>query len=233
MTKKNINLKAQTRNLTGKAVASLREQGKLPAVLYGNGIENHNLVMEYSDFEKLYNQVTESDLIDLTINDKEKVKILIHDIQRDPVTHKFLHIDFYQVKMDEKIKTEVELEFINESPAVKDLNGSLIKALDHVEIECLPGDLISNIKVDLSTLKTFDDIIRAKDLNAPAEVEIQTDPETTVALVEEPKIEAEPVAEEKKEEEKSEEEKSKEEDNKSEQSSADNSAENKTENKKE
>jgi len=200
MTEKNINLKAQIRNLTGKHIASLREEDKLPAVLYGHGIENHNLVMEYVDFEKLYNQVTESDLIDLTINDKEKVKVLIKDTQRDPITHKFLHIDFYQVRMDKKIKTEVELKFINEAPAVKDLSGSLIKAIDHVEIECLPGDLISNIEIDLSTLKTFDDIIRVKDLNVSDKVQILNDLETTIALVEEPKAEEEPVVEETKDE---------------------------------
>lgn len=195
---KDINLKAQIRNLIGKNVSSLREQNKLPAVLYGHGIENYNLVMEYGDFEKLYNQITESDLIDLTVNDKEKVKVLIQDIQHDPITHKFLHVDFYQVRMDEKIKTEVELVFINEAPAVKDLNGSLIKVASHIEIECLPGDLISNIKVDLSTLKTFNDIIRVKDLNVPDKIEILNDIETTVALIEAPKAEEEPVVKESK-----------------------------------
>jgi len=195
MTKQNIILNAQTRDLTGKKVSALREDKKIPAVLYGHKIKNHNLVLDCGDFEKLFNKISESDLVDLKINNKKTVKVLIQETQRNPITNNFLHIDFYQVKMDEKIKTEIELEFVNESPAVKDLNGVLIKALDHIEIECLPGDLISKIQIDLSTLKTFDDIIRVNDLNISEKIKILTNKETIIALVEEQKEEEKPIEE--------------------------------------
>ncbi len=89
--------------------------------------------------------------------------------------------------MKEKIRTEVELEFVGESPAVKDLGAMLVKAIDRVEIECLPGDLISYLEVDLSVLKEINDIIRVKDLDVPKNIEILTDKETTVTLAEEHK----------------------------------------------
>ena len=195
-----MTLTAQLRKETGKQNNKLREAGKVPAVLYGHNVKNQNLVLNYSDFEKVFQQAGESSLIDLKIDEQQPVKVLIHDVAHQPVSDKILHIDFYQVKMDEKITTEVELEFINESPAVKDLNGVLVKALDHLEIECLPSDLISEIKVDLSTLKTLDDIIRVKDLSAPEKVDILNDLESPVVLVEEQKKEEEkPVEEEKPE----------------------------------
>jgi len=207
--KETIILNAKTRQETGKKVKQLREAGKLPAVLYGHNVENLNLVLNYSDFEKALNQVGESSLIDLKIDEHQKpvsadggaqpVKVLIQDVTRHPVSDKILHVDFYQVKMDEKIRTEVELNFVNEAPAVKELGGVLVKVLDHIEIECLPSDLISELEVDLSSLKTFDDIIRVKDLKVSEKVNILTDTEATVALVEEPsKVEEEKPAEEEK-----------------------------------
>ncbi len=192
-----MTLNAETRQEFGKRLKKIREAGKLPAVLYGHGIKNINLTLNYHDFEKVLNKISESDLIDLTIDENKPVKVLIHDIARDPVTNKFLHLDFYQVRMDEKITTQVELNFVGESPAVKELGGVLVKALDEVEIECLPGDLISKIDVELTSLKTFDDIVRVKDLSVPAKVTILTPTETTVVLVEEQKKyeEEQPVAE--------------------------------------
>lgn len=199
--KQAITLNAKTRQATRKQVAELREAGQLPAVLYGKGIDNKNLVLNYIEFDHALATAGESTLIDLKIDDKEPVKILIHAFEREPVSHRLIHVDFYQVRMDEKIKTDVELIFVGESPAVKNLNGVLVKALDKIEIECLPDDLLSQIEIDISTLKTFDNIIRVKDLALPDNVDILNDLEAPIALVEEPrKIEEEaPVETETKE----------------------------------
>jgi large subunit ribosomal protein L25 len=93
--------------------------------------------------------------------------------------------------MDEKIKTEVELVFVGDSPAVKELSGVLVKNMDKVEIECLPADLPSSIEVDISPMKTFDDYIYVKDLKIGKGVEIELDLETVVALVSPPRSEEE------------------------------------------
>ena len=200
MTKeKAVVLKATIRKEIGKQVENLRDKNIIPAVLYGHKTENKNLAIKYSDFEKAYNKAGESELIDLVIDNEEPIKILIHDIARHITSNQFLHADLYQVNMKEKVRTEVELNFIGEAPAVKELGGILLKALDHIEIECLPANLISHIDIDLSTLKTFDDIIRVKDLSVPETIEVLTEPETTIATVNEQTQTEEPEIEETKE----------------------------------
>ncbi|OGY42045.1 MAG: hypothetical protein A2Y67_03110 [Candidatus Buchananbacteria bacterium RBG_13_39_9] len=178
-------IKARTREIKGKKVKKLREQDLIPAVLYGHGIENQNLTVNSLEFKKLFDQTGESKLIDLQINDKKPVKILIHDIQFNPLKNEIDHIDFYQIKEGEKITTEIELEFVGESPAVKELAGVLVKNYDAVEIECLPSDLekMDKIEVDLSGLKTFEDTIHIKDLKVPSGVKIMVEPEEVVALI--------------------------------------------------
>lgn len=195
MTNKIISLKAEARQAVGKAVQALRNSNKIPAVLYGHKIDNQNLSLKYTDFEKVLGQAGESTLVDLQVGDDQPVKVLIHDISRDPVSYKVTHVDFYQVNMKEKVKTEVELEFINESPAVKNFSAILIKTLDKVEIECLPADLISHMDVDLSKLEKLGDTLRVKDLPFPENIQVLTDPEAAVALVEEPKQQEEVSAE--------------------------------------
>ena len=187
MTKKNFTLNAETRKETGKSVDALRQIGNIPAVLYGHKVKNQNLKLKLSDFEKVLNEAGESTLVDLKVDNSEPVKVLIHAISREAVSHKVIHVDFYQVNMKEKVKTDVELVFINESPAVKNLSAVLVKALDKIEIECLPSDLISHLDIDLSTLKEFGDVIRIKDLNLSENISILNDLESPIVLAEEPK----------------------------------------------
>jgi len=191
---KSFLLNAKTRTETGKQVANLRKQGLLPAVIYGHNLATKSLTLNTTEVDKILRQISESDLVDLVIDNKKPLKVLFHEISRDPLTEKIIHIDFYQVRMDEKIETEIELNFIGEAPAVKDLGAILVKTLDHIEVECLPGDLISRLDVDLSLLSAIGSIIRAKDLKIPTNITLLTDQETPVVLAEEPKKEETPVA---------------------------------------
>ncbi|HOY56112.1 MAG TPA: 50S ribosomal protein L25 [bacterium] len=184
---KKIELQAQTRVALGKDNNVLRADNLVPAVIYGHDFVNQNITVKYSDLEKAYAEGGESVLIDLTIDDGVSHKVIIHTIDRDPLKERFIHVDFYKVKMDEKIKTDVALEFVGEAPAVKELGGSLIKAMDHIEIECLPGDLIQTLAIDLSKLKTFGDSIRVIDLDIPANITLLTAKDATIVLVEETK----------------------------------------------
>jgi len=189
MPQKTLTLNATTRTETGKKAANLRLIGQIPAVIYGHGLETKILTLVELELEKTLQQISESDLVDLVIDNEKPIKVLFHDISRDPLTNKFVHIDFYQVRMDEKIKTEIALNFMGESGAVKDLGAVLIKTLDSIEVECLPGDLISHLDVDLNALNQLGTIIRAKDLKIPPALTLLTDPETPIALAEEPKKE--------------------------------------------
>jgi large subunit ribosomal protein L25 len=191
-----ILIKAKTRDILGKKVRRLRAQGEVPAVLYGHGVKNQNVSVPDLEFKKTFSKIGASKLIDLQIDDKKPVKILIHDVQFNPLKDGEIdHIDFYQIKEGEKITTEIELEFIGEAPAVKELGGVLVKNHDAVEVECLPAELekMDKIIVDLSVLKTFEDAVHIKDLKVPAGVKIMVEPEEVVASVEQ-------IAEEKVEE---------------------------------
>jgi large subunit ribosomal protein L25 len=181
----NYIIKAENRELQGKKVKILREKDFIPAVLYGHDIKNQNLSVKKNDFLKVYAQAGESQLIDLQIAEAKPVKILIHDLQMNPIKNEINHIDFYQIREDEEIHANVKLEFVGEAPAVKELGGVLVKNFDELEIECLPKDLelISQIKVDLSGLKTFNDVVYVKDLQVPAQIKILSLPDEVVALV--------------------------------------------------
>ncbi len=185
-------LNAVLRTITGKQVADLREAGKLPAVIYGHKLANKNLTLDLVEFEKILQTAGESSLIDLKIGDQAPVKVLIQEVARHPVSHHPAHVDLYQVNMAEKVKTHLTLNFIGESPAVKNLAGVLIKAMDYIEIECLPGDLVAEIPVDLSKLNNLKEAIKVKDLPVPPAIHVLSEPEAVVVLVEEPtKIEEE------------------------------------------
>jgi len=184
-------LKAQIRDVTGKKVAQVREQNMIPSVLYGAKIENQNISVKKNDFLKIYNQAGSSSLIDLQVDDKQPVPILIQDLQTDPKSGDITHVDFYQIQEGVKITAIKELEFTGESPAVKELAGILVKNYDEVEVECLPKDLdlIDTIEVDISVLKTFADAIHIKDLQVPEQIKISEALDDVVVQVMEPKEE--------------------------------------------
>lgn len=186
-----VALKVQSRKETGKAASNLRKQGFIPAVLYGHGSENINISIPYNDFVKVFEKARESSFVDLAIDDKEAVKVLIHDYQTEPVSGRFTHVDFYKIRMDQKIHVKIGLKFNNEAPAEKGLGGTLLTNLEEIEAKCLPKDLIGHIDVDLSVLKTFDDSIHVKDLNIPDTIEIMAQPDDVVAKVSPPRTEEE------------------------------------------
>ncbi|MFA4817639.1 MAG: 50S ribosomal protein L25 [Parcubacteria group bacterium] len=186
-----IKLDAKLREERGKRVNKGRKSGLIPAVTYGKGADPQSLWVDALEFGRLIKKSGESIIINLSIGGKNGYNVLIHELQQNPVNGSISHIDFYQVKMDEKIETEVELVFIGESPAVKEMGGVLVKSLDNIEISCLPADLPSSIEVDIATIKTFDDHIYVKDLKISKGVEVKDDPETVVALVTPPRSEEE------------------------------------------
>ena len=188
---KNYALKSEPRKITGKKVKGLRAEGFIPGVIYGHSKKPQSIQIKARDFSKVYSEAGTSSLVDLQIGDEIPIKVLTHEPQVDPVRDLPLHVDFYQVRMDEKIKTEIPLEFVGESEAVTQLDGSLVTNRDNVEIECLPADLVSEIQVEISALKTFENSISVKDLKMPQGIEVLTDSEEVIAVVEPPRSEEE------------------------------------------
>lgn len=188
---KKLTLNAKERKITGKKTKQLRTQGIIPVVLYGQKLKTQNLEIAVNEFEKVYRITGVNNLFDLKISDKSATKVLIHDVQRNPITDEVIHADIYAVRDDQKLKTEIPLHFTGKSKAVEEKEGNLITHKDALEVEVLPGDLVEEIKVDISTLKTFDDVIKIKDINIPQEIEVLAEKDDIIANVTPPRSEEE------------------------------------------
>lgn len=184
----NYNLSATAR--AGR-IQDIRAAGRIPAVVYGKGIEPKLISLGNTDFIRTWRAAGTSSLIDVAIDNEAPVKALIKEVQRDVVKMNVIHVDLYQVRMDTEITATVKLVFVGESPAVKVQGGTLVTSLDEVEVECLPGDLPHEIEVDLSTLATFDDAITVETLVLPKGVKVTNDADITIATVAAPLTEEE------------------------------------------
>lgn len=196
-----LKLKSEKREILGKRVKTLRKQGLIPAVVYGGKEGSVPLTLELKEFKKVFKNAGETTLVRLFIDDvKFSAKggptsgwknVLIYDVNRDYVTDEINHVDFREVKMDEKITAKVPLVFVGDSLAITDLGGVLIKAMQEIEVRSLPSDLPHQIEVDISLLKTFDDTINVKDIKLPKGIEVLDNISAAVASVTPPRSEAE------------------------------------------
>jgi len=209
-----LSLSANIRKTLGKKTKSLRKKDILPGVLYGPKIKPLVLEIDLKEFEKIYKEAGESSLISLQV-DNRKVSVLIHEIQRDPLSLKPIHIDFYKPSLEKEITAAVAIIFEGESRAVEELGGTLVREISELEVKALPQNLPHEIKVNIENLKTFEDEILIKDLKMPSGVKVQKGPDEIVAVITPPeKVEeelAKPVEEKVEEVEKVEEEEAKEE----------------------
>lgn len=178
----NIILEAQTRDLNKKASA-FREEGFIPAEFYGKGIKNQSVLLKYQDFRKAYKAAGKNTIIQLVVDGKGKMNVLVNDVMYHPVTDVIEHVDFINVNMSEEIHTIIPLVFTGVSPAVKDSAGTLITNLEELKVKCLPKDLIPNIEVSIVSLVDFHSTIHVKDLNIPATIHVLNNPEDLVAMV--------------------------------------------------
>lgn len=184
-----IALKVQKRTADTPAF-KVRQEGLIPAICYGAGKENMEVVMPYQDFRKAYIKAGENTLIDLDV-DGTKHKVLVHEVQMDPLYSTIMHVDFHLVNMKEKVDTHVPVTITGTSPAVKDHSGVLNVALDEIEVRCLPSDIPHEFVVDISVIEDFHTAIHVSDLKAPQGVEIMNDPELTVVSVMAPTVQEE------------------------------------------
>ena len=177
-----ISLSATIRKDFGKKTKSIKKQGKIPAVVYGPGVKNFSLEVNEKEFKKVFGKAGESSLIELLV-EKDKKPVLIHEIQQDPVSDKIIHVDFYQADLKEEVEVAVPLVFEGIAPAEKDLGGTLNKNMQEIEVKALPQNLPHEIKVNIESLKTFEDHILIKDLVLPKEVTVLKKPDEIVAQV--------------------------------------------------
>jgi large subunit ribosomal protein L25 len=188
-----IELTAQPRTVTGSKVRHVRAEGFVPAVIYGKGMESVNLQVPTKDFERVYKQAGESTLVFVNVEGKA-FPTIINDIARHPITGAIAHADFYKVRLDEKVKAMVPVVFTGESPAVKNFGGIFVRNANELEVEALPADLPHEITVDISVLVNLNDNIVLGSLKGDGWT-LTGNPEESIALIQEPKSEAELEAE--------------------------------------
>ena len=172
-------------------VGELRRAGNVPAVLYGHGIEAQSVSIEMRAFMKLLPKAGYTTIINLVLDDKKEHPVFIRDVQFHPVKSTVMHVDFYQVRMDEKVTAKVPLKFIGESAAVKDMAGTLVRSMDELEVEALPIDLPHELEVDISTIKDFDTQLHVSNITLPKGVVALAEADEVIALVQPPRSEAE------------------------------------------
>lgn len=172
----------------------IRKSGRVPAVLYGRGVASRSISVSFLDFARAYKAAGENTLVEISLPKSKPINVLVSDVQIDPLSGRFLHADFYQVRMDEKVEANVPLVFVGESLAVRGSGGILVKALDEIEVSCLPGNIPHEFTVDISALATFDDQIHVSDIVVPEGVEVLSDLGTVVALAERPRSDEEMAA---------------------------------------
>ena len=157
-----------------------REAGRVPAVVYGKGQE----ALAVSTDRKLLGialHKASGRPIELTIEGGPTLHVLAREVQRHATKHSILHVDFLAVSMTENVRVSVPVMAEGHPPAVT-VSGDLVlvRSLDSVEIECLPGDIPQNLIADMSTLQTVHDEIRVRELRVPERVRILNDADQTV-----------------------------------------------------
>jgi large subunit ribosomal protein L25 len=190
-------LAAAGRTITGKKVAYLRRDGRLPAVIFGNGLESSNVSVDTHEFEQLRRHVGANTLIDLSVDGATAAPVLVYGVQTHRVTQRPLHVDLYVVRMTEELTVDVPLVAEGESEAVATGGGTLMHVLENVRVRALPDHLPQSIHYSITSLATFDDLIHVSDLEIPADAALLNDPSEIVAKVLPPRVEEEvaPAAE--------------------------------------
>ena len=176
-----LTLEAKKRDIAAATLSSLRAAGLIPAVVYGAHQEATPISVDAKVFAKVLGEAGEATIVSLS-GLGAALPTLIHDIDRDPVSGRPLHVDFYAVTKGEKVQVAIPLAFVGESAAVE-AGANLVKVLHEIEVKADPMNLPHAIEVDLALLKEVDDQIHAKDLALPKGVELAVEPEEVVALV--------------------------------------------------
>jgi len=180
-----MDLAVETREKLGKKVKSLRREGLIPAELYGHGVKNLHLTVSAREFLKVFKEAGENTIVNLQIQGGEK-PVLIHEIKTNYLNGEIEHIDFYEVRLDEKIRAKIPLEFTGEAPAQKSKGGVLNKVMLEIEVEALPQDLPHRFTLSLEGLDDLNKGLYVKDIKVSPNVKILVDPETVVVTVTEP-----------------------------------------------
>ena len=176
-------LTATSRTVTGKAVARMRKAGKVPAVVFGHGLESISVTLDAHEFDLLRRTIHSNSIISLEIDGKDKRRVMVHGIHIDPRTRHLLHVDLFALKSGEEVTVEVPLHTTGEAYAATKLGGTLLHTVDRVRVRALPEALPEAFEVSVEPLVDFDAAIHLRDVAMPPGVTLLADPDEVVAKV--------------------------------------------------
>lgn len=187
-----IELTCKTRDVLGKKVAALRRQGLTPVHLFGHGVDSLALECDSQELQGVLAQSGSTRLIDLKVEQAKSKKVLVREIQRNPIKGSLLHVDFYQVNMEEKVRLEIPIHFVGDAPALKNVKGTVLShEVTHLNIECLPDAIPDRIDVSLTSLISEGAAIHVKDISVPEGISVTDHPGQLVARVSVPRVKEE------------------------------------------
>jgi len=179
-----IELEVTNREILGKKVKHLRRQGIIPVHLFGHGIKSLALQCDTDELEQVLAQAGHTGLIGLKLDKEKKPRpVVIREFDRDWRKGKLLHVDFYQVKMEEKIRLEVPIVLVGETPALKSKDNMLEHELETLVVECLPAKIPASLEVDISSFTEPGQAIRIKDIVLDKDITVLNDPELVVVKI--------------------------------------------------
>lgn len=180
-----MELIAQKREIKGKAVKKLRNQGLTPAVIFGADIESIDIKINTNDFVRLYNKAGDTTLIDIKIEEDKNQKVLVKDISYDPIKDTISHVAFYKPNLNQTTNANIPLEVINKenNDLLKSNQAVLITLFDQIEVSALPQDLPHSFEIDVSELSEIGQGITAEDLKYNKDKVEIINPELTEMLV--------------------------------------------------
>ncbi|MFC2014697.1 50S ribosomal protein L25 [Chloroflexota bacterium] len=179
-----MDLSANTREILGKKVKVLRRQGITPVHLFGNNIEPLPLQCDTAELKQVLARSGGTGLISLKLGKTRKTRnVMAREIQREPTTDELLHVDFYQVRMEEKIRVEVPIITVGEAPALKVKENFLAHELNNLTVECLPDEIPNRVEIDLSSLTEAEQAIHVSDISLADGITVLTNPEQMVVKI--------------------------------------------------
>jgi len=181
-------IQAELRTIFGKKVKTLRQEGKIPAEVYGREADNLSIQIDEKSLRKVLSGAGSTNLIAISVDGQRPLMALARNIQYSPIKKSLLHVDFYTVIMTETVSVTIPLVIVGESKLVKDEGGTLVTGLNSLDIEALPADLPETVEVDISQLKSFSDSISVADLAIPAGVTIHSSLDSMVATIQPPRL---------------------------------------------
>jgi len=167
----------------GKRSRRLIREGKLPAILYGHSVEPTPLTLERLEFQKVFVKSGRTHLVDLVLDGDRTEKVLVREIQTHPRRQGPIHVDFYQVNLQEKIQVEVPVHIVGESGPVKQGDGDVLQPMHSIRVECLPTEIPEDFEVDITPLDEIGAELRVSDVKVRQGVTVLDDPDELVVKI--------------------------------------------------